>query len=179
VQFNPLLDKFIVDYFNIYELILTFLGIYDLLYASLYDAMIGSPILPGLMVIVLIAGIIIALFGILKLLKDADVISGAESFLGEGSNILAIIFIVLGAAAIAVIIIEFVLFSSQVLGGIKTLHEMLSLLIDNNIWLEMTTKARPRAGFYLVLISAIGAIAISVYLIIKGKAPEQRTTTSM
>jgi len=179
VQYNPLLGRFIVDYFNIYEIILTFIGLYDLLYASLYDAMIASPILPGLMVIVLVAGILIALFGVSKLLKDAGVISGADSILGEGSNILAIIFIVLGAAATAVIIIEYILFSTQVIGGIKTLHEMLSLLIDGNIWLEMTTKAKPLAGFYLVLISAIGSVAISIYLIIKEKAPEQRTTTSM
>ncbi len=182
IIFNPLLGKFIVEYINplaVLDLdILYFLGVYDIVYAAIYTALVSSPILRWLMVFVIIAGIVIALFGVLKLLKVLEVIPGAENFLGERSIGLGIIFLIAGAAAIFLIIFEFILFSTQVLPGIKSFHELDAFAIGT-IFPEMNTKALPLAGFYIVLISAIGGLVVSIYLLITTRAPEQGTTTKM
>lgn len=172
VIFNPLLNKITAEWFdplNIYVL----LGITDQIHTLLFNFLFSIPMLTRLAFIILLVGIAIAVFGLLKLLKALNVIGGADAFLGSRSLILPVIFFACGGLLIVLLIVEFFIFKNKIMEGIATFEQILRL---PSFFLDLTTQTRPLAGFYLILIPALGVEAISIYLLITARAPEEAPT---
>jgi hypothetical protein len=174
IQYNFLLNKFVVDLFNPFS-ITALLGIEGMILEYVYST--GPPpiiILPPLIIIIM--GIIIAILGILKLLKELGIIKKLDAFFGSRRRMVSIIFIITGGVVISFTLAEYLIFRNIILRELKSGMELFELLYRNDLVFQLTIEANPLAGFYLMLIPAIGIEAISIYLLISARAPEEAPT---
>ncbi|MBD3215572.1 MAG: hypothetical protein GF311_23380 [Candidatus Lokiarchaeota archaeon] len=65
------------------------------------------------------------------------------------------------------------------MGDIKSLEDFLNLR-QGRYWPSMSTVAKPVSRFYLILISSIGGMVVSIFLMVKAtKVPERIETIGM
>ncbi len=174
ITFNPLFSKIVAIAYQDIPL----LG--STLYTSLF-----SGIVPGsfsvLSIIILILGAVIAIFGLLELLKDKVEFLG---FLKNKSIIIPIIYLILGGAAIIFALIEYFIFRGRLVDGVENLYLIFQVFLLNYNSLSfflLTTKTLPSFGFYLISIPALVVVLISILLLvisIQGAAPLPKRTTT-
>jgi len=174
IAFNPLFGKIVALAYQ--DLPVVFSAVYTSLF---------SGVIPGafsiLSLIILILGAIIAVFGLLELLKEKVEFLG---FLKDKSIIIPIIYLVLGGVAIIFSLIEYFLFRGRLVDGIENLYLLFQVFFLNyNIlsFLLLSTITLPTFGYYLISIPALVVVLISILLLIttmKKAAPAPRRTTA-
>jgi hypothetical protein len=158
-------------------------GLFSLLYSSLFSGAIPTSF-TVLSYIILALGGIIAIFGILELLKEKV---GFLEFLKEKSIVIIIIYLVLGAAVILLSLIEYFVFRGPFVDGIQSLYLLIKLFTGISqigllgiIIVDPVTL--PAVGFYLIAIPPLAVVVVSIILLIisgrKAAPAPRRTTTS-
>jgi hypothetical protein len=177
LAFNPLFGEMIVKAYEDLP------GLFSLLYTSLFSGAIPSS-LTVLSMIVLVLGVIIAVFGLLEMLKEKVDFLG---FLKDKSIGISIFYLALGGATIVFSLILYFIFRGQLIEGIQNLYLIMEIFVFGNVpilgFILLSVETLPNFGFYLISIPALVVVLISIVILIASKpeatpAPRTRTTTS-